>query len=777
MAHLTVPGSEKFAYRPGPSDFIRSRLPASLNIHDVDPSRVETLDPLTYEVVRHRLVAITDEMGEALKRMSGSVVVTDCNDFDSVIMDELGDEVQVGLFNMELCASMGMAVKWTLENRAENPGIFPGDMFLCNDPWVGGGIHQNDVSVFAPLFWDGKLFAWTAAVAHQVDLGGVSPGSWTPRSENIFWESLPTPPVKIVEDGRIRADIEDVYLRRSRVPKLVALDLRAKIGANNVAHERLSALMRKYGPETVKAVMKRMLDDAEHRLRAKLRELPDGTWRAVAHQDQSRQDDRRIHKIVLTMKKRGDRLFFDFTGTDPQSGMINCTYAGMRGGIMSTVLPWLCGDIPWAPGGIYRCIEIISEDGTLNNCTFPAGICKASVASCWATQNAVTECVAAMLDTSPEYRQHAMSVCCGTWDLALLAGVDQRHNPFVTMLCDPMAGGFGARTDQDGVDTGGLACIPMGRVADVEMNEFAFPILYLWRREEIDSGGPGRFRGGVSASSCFILHDTPIRSMHLVISATGKALPQAPGSAGGYPANTQYDVIARNSRVREMFRQGKLPTDLHDLGGSAEEIAPEFETDLGWDDVYYTNWQGGGGYGDPLLRDPERVAHDVEARKVSVQAAVEVYGVAVTADGSLDLEATRDLRDRLRGARAATSRPLAAGSDVRRSIRKVDKVRYEDLRADGTVLRLDDNLVSRADGLVSCAHCGYVVGERGSDYLCYALRREGAPSEAGPQIRGNPKLFVDESVVFRQWCCPGCRVALLTEVVPADEPVYRLKEV
>ena len=164
---------------------------------------------------------------------------------------------------------------------------------------------------------------------------------------------------------------------------------------------------------------------------------------------------------------------------------------------MPVFLTTVCGDIPWAPGGLWRCIDIVSEPGTINNCTFPAGIGKASVASAWATTNVATECISGMLDAHPEHRRRMMSVCCGTWDFALLAGVDQRGAGFVTMICDSMAGGLGARSDADGVDTGGLACIPMGRVADVEMNEFAFPMLYLWRREEADSGGPGRYRGGV----------------------------------------------------------------------------------------------------------------------------------------------------------------------------------------------------------------------------------------------------------------------------------------
>jgi N-methylhydantoinase B len=355
-------------------------------------------------------------------------------------------------------------------------------------------------------------------------------------------------------------------------------------------------------------------------------------------------------------RKAGDSLTFDFSGTDPEvDGLINCTYAGIRGGIMPLVLTMLCGDMPWSPGGIFRCFDIVSAAGTINNANFPAGVGKASVASCWATQNAVTETLAGMLDTHPEHRKKVMSVCCGTWDLALLAGVDQREQPFVTMLCDAMAGGLGARSDMDGVDTGGLACIPMGRIADVEMNEFAFPMLYLWRREEIDSGGPGRFRGGLGASSCFIPYDTPIGGMHLVISAAGKAIPQATGVSGGYPGNSTVGVLVRGSSVAEAFAAGRVPQTLDELG-DREYVPPELETDLAAGDVYYTQWQAGGGYGDPLLRAPALVASDVGSGKVTIGAARDVYGVAIDGSGGVDEEGTRKWREQMRADRKAEAR-------------------------------------------------------------------------------------------------------------------------
>jgi len=758
---IPVRGSERFANRPISRAELLRRIPKGFPLHTAEQAAIDQIDPLTYEVIRHRLWAITEEMADAVRRMSGSIVVIECNDFNTCIMDEIGDVVQMGLYCTQLTAGIDMSVKWTLEHRAVNPGITDGDMFLTNDPWIGGGAHQNDVAVFAPILWEGEVFAWTNAVSHQLDLGGVAAGSWTPKSLSVFWESLPIPPMKIFENGELRADAEDAYLRRSRVPRLLALDLRAQIGANRVASERIKALIAKYGPQKVKAVMRRVLDDAEGRIRARLRELPDGTWSAAAYQDQAREGDRGAYKIVCTMTKKDDRLTFDFRGTDPEvEGLINCTYAGLRSGVLVMLLTELCGDIPWAPGGILRCVEIITEEGTLNNCRFPAGLSRASIASSWATQTAVGECIAAMLETHETRRKDLIAVSCGTFDLVLMSGVDQYSNPFVTLLGDCMAGGLGARVDEDGVDTGGMQNIVQARTPDAEMNEFAYPILYLWRREEPDSGGPGRFRGGVGGSSCFILHDTPARQLNLTVSSTGKAFPQATGMSGGFPANTAHDIMFRGSTIRGQLQRTGIPTKLSEIDGRQEFIQVAVDSYMGWDDAYYTHWQGGGGYGDPLMREPAEVAEDVAEGKVTPSAARSVYGVVLQRDHRPDADATRRERQELRAARekAGTTRNAPTGGTGKSGGRT-----------------LDDNLVVDTAGNTCCKHCGTVVGTPGNPFLHLATRREGPPTLAGPQIHGDPYNFVEEKIVFRHACCPGCFASLLTEVVPVSDRGYRLK--
>jgi N-methylhydantoinase B len=535
---------------------------------------------------------------------------------------------------------------------------------------------------------------------------------------------------------------------------MIGLDLRAKVGANTVGRDRMLAVIGQYGADTVKAVMKRMMTDAESRLRGKLRTLPDGTWRATGYQDQSHSSDRGLHKITVAMTKSDGHLAFDFTGTDPQSGVVNCTYAGMRGGVMLALLPILAGDIPWSAGGLMRCFDLVADEGTLNNASFPAAVGRGPIGPAWLTGNLVAECLSQMLDQSQlgHDTAHVQSSCCGTWDTAVIAGLDQRGavpTPFLSILMDPMAGGYGAQPQADGMDTGGLFCIPLGRVPDVEMTEFLYPVLALWRREEPDSGGPGRRRGGVSASMAITPHGTSF-PIGLVLASNGKAISQNNGLAGGYPGNTGIEWIARGADVTTMLGAGKVPADLDEVGGSAELQPCYGETHVAPGEVFTMFWQGGGGYGDPLVRDPEDVARDVREDKVTVMSAAASYGVVLDGTGAVDAQATENRRRELRDARRARG-----GSQETRPTIDV---------SDGR--RLDDNLVAVGDQ-VACTHCATLLGSGAVGELDL-VRHEGPVSEAGPQVVDAAGEYVDREVHFRQYCCPGCFTAISTAVVPVD---------
>jgi N-methylhydantoinase B len=761
-----IPGSDKFTSRPMSREELLSKIPASLPLHQVDDARVGEVDALTYEVVRHRLWAITQEMGETLRRMSGSHVVTESNDFNFSICDELGEQVQVGIFNIGLIGSMDLAITWTLQHRSENPGIAEGDMFLCNDPWIGGGLHQNDAAVLAPIFHDGKLFGWTTAIAHQVDLGGPRPGSFSPSAQDVFGEAAPTPPLKVVRDGVLQQDVADAWVRRSRLPHMVGLDLRAKIAANKNAADGVLRLIAKYGADTVKSVMRRMMNDAESRLRAKLRNLPDGTWSAMGYLEQSGTGDRGLHALKVAMTKREDTLVFDFTGTAGQTGIINCPYPGLRAGIVFTVLPLLAGDIPWAAGGLMRCFEIITEEDTLTNASFPAAVGKGPFGPAWGAGNLVAEVLAKMLDSEPAHRRDVQSICNGTTDLCVVSGVDTRDGGsrgFVSPIFDVMAGGYGAQVDYDGVDTGGRLIIPSARAPDVEMTEYLYPLVALWRREQVDSGGPGRQRGGMSGSVCYVQHPEQTGTMSLVVSGSGKAANQNVGLSGGYPGNSQLDMVIRDIDVPQLRSATAIPAGLDHLGGSVDVLPAEGESSLGAGDALYLHWQAGGGYGDPLLRRAEMVQADVAHARVTVGAARDVYGVVLDAGGALDGATTAETRAAIR-ARRAQDAGVAAD--------RVVPIREGALEPGR---RLDDNLavVDAAEGrTVGCLHCGTLIGPVADGaFVASLVRSDNPPATAGPHIWADPTVYVDREVVFRQLFCPGCLTAVYSRVVPVDHPL------
>jgi N-methylhydantoinase B len=638
---LKIPGSERF-HSSGARPDERSISP-KLRLFPYDPEH--EVDPITLEVVAHKLWQINDEQGQALQKISGSPVATDANDFNVVLCDELGDIVNIGPYYLPHAANVDFMVKWTVEHRSDNPGIRPDDMFLCNDPWVGA-LHPQDVAVLSPVFVGDELLCWTGSTIHQVDVGGINIGSWCVDADEHFAEGMSYPPIKIVEGGEIRRDVEDVYLRRSRAPALVGLDLRAHIASNNVAKQRLLELVDRYGARTVNAVMKRQMDYAEQRFRERLREIPDGTWRCETYQEVARTGDRRVHKTVLALTKEGDRLRFDFTGTDPNVGMINSTRAGAVGGSMVAILPQLCFDIPWALGGLHRAIDYVTPLGTIVNAEFPHGVSMGSISGTWSVTNASNICIAKMLSSVPELEDRLLAGCVGSWTTVIASGLDNNRQPFVTMIMDCMAGGWGARSFGDGVDTAGLMAAITGQCPNVETNEGFYPILYLYRRETRDSGGPGEFRGGMGATSCWIPHGTDGEALQLVLATFGQAFPTALGIDGGYPANTAMFTMVRGSNAEALLRSGTIPTSLAELEGELEHLPEKCETLERPGDVFEHTWSGGGGFGDPLDRDPARVAEDVRNDAVSVEAARRIYGVVV--DGALDLEATERERERIR---------------------------------------------------------------------------------------------------------------------------------
>ena len=246
---------------------------------------------------------------------------------------------------------------------------------------------MNDILMVAPIFWESRLVCWAGLAMHETDVGGPNPGSFTVGTPDVFGEGPLIPPIKMVERGRIRDDLEALVIRNSRTSEVNGLNVRARIAAINRTSERIREMIAEYGVETFMALQEELLRTVAASFARRLRSLPDGSWRAEGFLDHDGNENR-LYRVRLRMTKAGETLEFDYSGTDRQArGAVNCTRVGLESGTVSAVLPMHCDDMPWSAGAIMPAIRFVSEEGTLNNATHPAAVSMATVAATFATSH------------------------------------------------------------------------------------------------------------------------------------------------------------------------------------------------------------------------------------------------------------------------------------------------------------------------------------------------------------------------------------------------------
>jgi N-methylhydantoinase B len=599
------------------------------------------IHPVTYEVIRNRIIAMTEDMRVALQSVSGSPTVTEASDFFTGIYLPDGQFASMGFQVSYQAPVVGTLIRQV--NARPYFKLRDGDMFCGNDPYIGA-LHQNDVQLAGPIFADGRVIAWAGVEAHETDVGGMDFASWSPKAKSVYQEGMRIPCVRLVEEGEVREDILEMILTASRLPAQLGLDIRAFIATVNVARERMGALVTRYGADTVVEVMHRMIDASETRLRARLRELPDGDFHAADFLEHDGHENK-LYRIDCRLEKRGDALKLDFSGSSPQApGFVNCTRAGLTGGVTGGVFPTLAYDIPWNQG-LLRCCEIVAPDGLVCTAKFPAPVGSATVEAIWTVSNAVSAVLNKLLMTAPKYRSRAQAVNDGTMATFNLGGVNQFGEIFGLHLMDPLAGGSGAFACRDGVDVGGPNNSPMPSIADVERNEQVVPLFYLHRRLAPDTGGAGRHRGGLAAEVALTLGG--IRAAESLIMTHGCEVPNTAGLAGGWPGATVVQSFGRKAVARGVARdRGDWQTF-----GPKPGLMPMTD-----EDVFAVTWQGGGGWGDPLARELSALTQDLASGAVSRAAAESIYGIVFHANGAIDAAATTKRRQALRIERIGKAR-------------------------------------------------------------------------------------------------------------------------
>jgi N-methylhydantoinase B len=697
-----------------------STVTAALDIH-----------PVTFEVIRNRLVAISEEMRIALQSVSGSPTVTEASDFFTGLFLPDGAVVSMGFqvsFQAPVC---GQVIRHI--NGKPQLKVADGDIFIGNDPYIGA-LHQNDVQMIGPIYAGGEIVAWAGVEAHETDVGGMDFASWCPKAREVHQEGIRIPCVKLVDRGEMREDVLEMILTASRLPHQLGLDIRAFIATVNVARRRVGDLVSRYGADVLAEVMRRMIASSEARMRARLRELPDGVVRACDFIEHDGHDNV-LYKIDVRAEKRGDKLTLDFSGSSKQAGgFINATRAGLMGGVAGGVLTTLAFDIQWNQGALAP-VEVIAPDGLICTAQFPAPVGSATVECIWSVATALMSALNKLLAAAPKYRHRAQAISDGCMATFNLGGVNQYGEPFGLHLMDPIAAGSGAWASKDGVDAGGPITSPVSCIADVERNEQAVPLFYLHRRMARDTGGAGKFRGGLSGEVALTLGG--IERAQALIMTHGAEVPNTAGLAGGWPGSTVRQTMGRGAIGGGLPREGEW-----EAFGPKPGLMPMTNRDL-----FAVTWQGGGGVGDPLERDIAAVARDVAAGAVSVEAAREIYGVILN-DREADVAASESERAAIRRRRVG-----AFDGDPARHVN------------DAAIGSLSEGLliVRNARGTHVTSKAGYILATGSTRW------RRGAKAVTFAQLPPAYRIALHRDLACTAYYCPASGALLAVDFHRRDE--------
>jgi N-methylhydantoinase B len=603
------------------------------------------MDPVTYSIIRHRLFRITDEAVITLKHVSGSAITNEGHDLLVGLYRADGSLLMGGfgyLFHMVYAAEACKAIIRRFEGN-----INENDIFFLNDPYTAAA-HTSDVYLVSPIHDKGVLVAWSACFVHIADVGALNPGGFSPDSRDIYTEGFSSPGLKLVAGGELRQDVFDTLLNMVRSPEMVALDIRSMIACNNVAKERMLDLIAKYGRETVIQAGAMLVAQSEQLLESRIAELPRGRWQSRQYMEV----DGKTYKVCLSMESDGKKLIFDFTGSSPQADRpINCTRLACFGAVLGPLFPLVCFDAIWNEG-IIRGVKVIMPENSIVNCKRPAPISVATIGAIQSIRIAASATISKMLVASEKYRQEASAVWHANSYAIFLFGRNQHDRNVLGIMTENFGGAAGARTFADGVDVGGLITNPIARMANVETAEGHFPIRYLFRRRRINSGGAGKYRGGTGIELAIVPHDAPDGGLHYVISGKGQRHAMTDGLAGGYPgARNRYVWVKSVSGGNE---PSTMALRLDELHGSKEDVSWGVYP-LNNNNVLYVAGNGGGGYLDPLDRDPDAVLADVRNQVVSREAARLLYGTVIGED-VVDVAATTELRRTLVAKRSQEAR-------------------------------------------------------------------------------------------------------------------------
>ncbi len=679
----TSPRSTAVDARPLKERLLESeRLLAETGHYDgIDELRLRNEDRLAYESLHTKLRSAVVSSREMARRISASPGVREVGEMVVALYTPEGDAIALSTGILVHVHTASRFIKWMISNDYETaPGINPGDVFANNDAFIGT-VQAPDVIDALPIFHDGELVGWAAAVVHELEVGGITPGGDVALAQERFTEGLIVCAEKVGENDELRRDYLIRLERNLRMPIYWVLDEKAKVAACLEVRDKVREIIDDVGLDYYKRATKEFIEEGRRAQLARVRQLTvPGRYRGhtfFGHVTEGKQgvlpmgNRNWLYAIPLEMEITSEgKLSLDFEGTGPWGyHSMNCTPAGMDGGLFVTLTQHMNFDGK-VNDGAWLATEMNLPSGTWTN----PDVHTPATATSWALLLPAFGCFQRLLSRGFLARGYKEEVFVGQVNSPMIemGGQSQYGGMFGMALFECAAAGSGALGIKDGLDTAYVGWNPESDMGNMEIWEQGMPMLYLGRSISPDSGGFGRYRGGNAFESLWLVHRTP--QLILATSEHSSRVFDNAGMCGGYPAPTVHlHYATHDAGVDELARQGKpLPhslgtdphrTTLERLNSSRTKVVegPYLAEPLAEGDLFAHAYNGGGGYGDPLERDPAAVARDVDNGYVTPRAAEQVYAVKLERGESgyrVDADATAAQRAAVRRGRFAKAVPV-----------------------------------------------------------------------------------------------------------------------
>jgi N-methylhydantoinase B len=574
------------------------------------------LDPVTLAVIQNGLQQVCNEMDLAFVRAAFSPVISEALDrSDGIYHRDSGELIAQGELGLPVfVGTMQFSTQAVIERvKAERIPLAEGDVFVVNDPYLGG-THLMDVKFVKPFFHQGRLWCWLANTGHWPDVGGVVPGGFSANATEVEQEGLRLPPVKLFKAGRLDPEILSIILSNIRIADQRIGDIKAQSAALAIGERRLAALLDRYGAEVVDRAVVELRIRARQQMRAKIATIPDGTYDGEAFVDSDGVVDEPL-RIAMRIEKRGESLSFDMSGSSPPCrGPMNSVIATTKSSIYLAI-KHVFPDVP-INAGMFEPLRVIEPEGTFLYASYPRPVsgCAAEV-----SQRIAEAVFSALVKAIPD---RLFAAPAGTSGNLSVGGYDPlKRRSYVMYVIS--GGGYGGSVHGDGLSNG-CSTIGISKTTPIEVMEQYYPVLFEEYSLHEGSGGPGEHRGGFGVNYRIRLRRGEARAS--MVMDHGRFGPQ--GALGGKDGGV--------NRVR-IFHDGiaYVPPHLSKDQG--------IHVDAG--DVIEVYTPGGGGFGNPLRRAADRVARDVAKGYYTRDQAQAWFGVVLRSDGSVDAEATAAARE------------------------------------------------------------------------------------------------------------------------------------